>query len=556
MLKAPRLFWYLLSGFFAINLLQSGLTELFNDEAYYWYYAQHPSWGYFDHPPMVAWLVSLGSLFTTSEFGIRLGSVLLSTTSVVLFWNLIDSPRKHLYVKEFFLVLWSMPLWNAFGFLALPDSPLLFSALLFLWFYKLFLKSPDRYWFPMGISLALMMYSKYHGILIPLLVIGSNWKLVTQRYAWAAVATGILLFLPHIWWLDAHEWIPVEFHLFERPNGIYRFNDYTLGYLVNLIALFGLLTPWVYLEAINTDRKDPFRRALQWVFWGIIIFFFLSSFNRRVQAQWAIAICLPGALFLINRFLLKGYRRSWITRMLWVQFVLLLYARIALAVPALSPIVFETHYNREWINELGRQAGNRPVVFENSYMRAAKFHFYSGRPSLSINNLFYRKSEYSFDPIEDRLRGSKVHYVSPYLNDADYRILYKRKDSISVRIIDSLVTYRRLQIAIDRDQKSGPGDTLRARLINPYPEDIALESLRLFTGYCNRAKQMRGTRPNGSLSAIAGVAYLKSGDSLDFEIAIAPPAGIERPSYIRLGISEFGLPPGLNSNLFKLTDEP
>jgi hypothetical protein len=449
-----------------------------------------------------------------------------------------------------------MPLWNAFGFLALPDSPLLFSALLFLWLYKQFLKEPGRYWFPLGISLALMMYSKYHGILIPLLVIGSNWRLITQRYAWMAVVTGIILFLPHLLWLNAHQWIPVKFHLFERPNGIYKFSDYTLGYLLNLIALFGLLFPWVYLESIKTNRKDAFERALQWIFWGIIAFFLLSSFNRRVQAQWAIAICLPGALFLFRRFLDIGYRKYWISRLLWVQFALLLYARFALAVPELSPMVFETHYNRKWVNELSSHAGNRAVVFENSYMRAAKFHFYSGRPSLSINNLFYRKSEYSFDPVEDRFRGRTVHYVSPYLKDADYRILYKKKDSLAVRIIDSLVTYRKLQIDIDRKQELYLGDTLRARLVNTYPEKIDLESMRLFTGYCNRAKQMRGTRPNGSLPAIVGSRYLSPGDSLDFELRIGPPAGIEKPSYIRLGISEDGLPPGLNSNIFKLSDEP
>ncbi len=556
MLKAPRLFWYLLSGFFAINLLQSGLTELFNDEAYYWYYAQHLSWGYFDHPPMVAWLVALGDLITTSEFGLRLGSALLSAMSVVLFWDLIDSPRKNLYVKEFFLVLWSMPLWNAFGFLALPDSPLLFSALLFLWIYKLFLQDPGRYWFPLGVSLALMMYSKYHGILIPLLVIGSNWRLIAQRHAWMAVATGILLFLPHLLWLNTNHWIPVKFHLFERPNGIYKFSDYTLGYLLNLIALFGLLAPWVFLESLKRDRKDSFQRALRWVFWGIIAFFFLSSFNRRVQAQWAIAICLPGALFLFRHFLEIGYRKSWISRLLWVQFVLLIYARMALAVPDLSPIVFETHYNREWVNELTARAGNTPVVFENSYMRAAKFHFYSGRPSLSINNLFYRKSEYSFDPIEDSLRGREVHYVSPYLNEADYRILYKRKDSLAIRIIDSLITYRKLQIDIDQKQRLQLGDTLKALLINTYPERIDLQSMRLFTGYCNRAKQMRGTRPNGSLSALVGSRYLNPGDSLNMVVPLGPPAGIEKPSYIRLGISEDNLPPGLNSHIFKLSDEP
>ena len=35
---------------------------VFSQEAYYWTYAQHPDLSYFDHPPMVAWLIWLGTL--------------------------------------------------------------------------------------------------------------------------------------------------------------------------------------------------------------------------------------------------------------------------------------------------------------------------------------------------------------------------------------------------------------------------------------------------------------------------------------------------------------
>ncbi|MCI0655426.1 MAG: hypothetical protein L0Y39_13290 [Methylococcaceae bacterium] len=35
------------------------------EEAYYWMYSQHPGRCYFDHPPMIAWLIDL-LRFTTS----------------------------------------------------------------------------------------------------------------------------------------------------------------------------------------------------------------------------------------------------------------------------------------------------------------------------------------------------------------------------------------------------------------------------------------------------------------------------------------------------------
>ena len=56
---------------------------VFSQEAYYWTYAQHPDLAYFDHPPIVAWLIWIGThVFGDGSIGIRLGSWLcgLGTT--------------------------------------------------------------------------------------------------------------------------------------------------------------------------------------------------------------------------------------------------------------------------------------------------------------------------------------------------------------------------------------------------------------------------------------------------------------------------------------------
>src|ERR1700734_373862 len=34
-------------------------TDLYPDEAQYWYWAQTPDWGYFSKPPLVAWIIAL-----------------------------------------------------------------------------------------------------------------------------------------------------------------------------------------------------------------------------------------------------------------------------------------------------------------------------------------------------------------------------------------------------------------------------------------------------------------------------------------------------------------
>src|SRR5690554_2716678 len=60
--KTRQIFILLIFAWFLINIIQSLFTEIGNDEAYYWVYSQYPDWGYFDHPPMIALVIKIGTL--------------------------------------------------------------------------------------------------------------------------------------------------------------------------------------------------------------------------------------------------------------------------------------------------------------------------------------------------------------------------------------------------------------------------------------------------------------------------------------------------------------
>src|SRR3954470_13405093 len=58
-----------------------------NDEAYHYLFTVHRDWSYYDHPPMVAVVESLGGALTgggASELGLRLGFVALFAGSTWL----------------------------------------------------------------------------------------------------------------------------------------------------------------------------------------------------------------------------------------------------------------------------------------------------------------------------------------------------------------------------------------------------------------------------------------------------------------------------------------
>ena len=64
-------------------------------------------------------------------------------------------------------------------------------------------------------------------------------------------------------------------------------------------------------------------------------------------------------------------------------------------------------------NAIRDKAAGRPVVFINSYQRASQYWFYTGDSSFSLNNIYYRRSNYNFWPLEAQLQGREVLAVSP-----------------------------------------------------------------------------------------------------------------------------------------------
>jgi 4-amino-4-deoxy-L-arabinose transferase-like glycosyltransferase len=56
-----------------VRLVAAAYTPLTFDEAYYWMWSKHLAGGYYDHPPMVAVVIRLGTLIAgDTELGVRL----------------------------------------------------------------------------------------------------------------------------------------------------------------------------------------------------------------------------------------------------------------------------------------------------------------------------------------------------------------------------------------------------------------------------------------------------------------------------------------------------
>src|SRR4026208_602231 len=162
-LKHHRLLFY--SSWLLLALAQAASTELIADEAYYWVYSRFPAWGYFDHPPMIAFIIKSGYAIFNNELGVRLICALLSTFTILITESLTEKRNPFL----FYTIVLSIAALQIVGFLAVPDTPLLFFTAVFFYTYRRFIQMIT--WqnaLLLGVAIALLFYTKYHGLLIVL----------------------------------------------------------------------------------------------------------------------------------------------------------------------------------------------------------------------------------------------------------------------------------------------------------------------------------------------------------------------------------------------------
>jgi len=430
-----------------LNLVQSAATGLLDDEAYYWVYSKFPAWGYFDHPPMVAWLIKAGYAIFPNEFGVRVLFAIMSVGSVWLI-------QKLLQVKDYLLyytIMLSLGVLQIGGIIAIPDTPLLFFTVLFFLMYKKLLENPGVIRAILfGITTALLMYSKYHGALVIIFTLASNPKLFLKPYIYIAGVTGLLFFAPHLYWQYMDGFPSFQFHLLERNAPEYKIS-YTLDYIIGQIPLAGpLATPILWWAAFSKKSTDRYQRALKFTMVGIYVFFIFFSFKGRVEANWTIPAFVP-MIVLSHQFLLDKFNaRKWLSWLAVLTIVLVFCIRLYSMIdffPGTKVKGDEYLYNAEWAAAIKQKAAGRPVFFTDSYQRAAKYWFYSGEPTFSLNTVDYRRNNYNFWPLEESFMNKRAYAIYQGKKQDYYH------DSISTakgiflgREIESYFSFSRIRI--------------------------------------------------------------------------------------------------------------
>ncbi len=414
--KSKNLLFIFLGFFLLLNLFQAYQTGLHADEAYYWIYSKFLNWGYFDHPPMVALFIKAGDSIFHHPLSLRLTTVLSNSLAIYILWLIVK--KYGVYIKLFIILVSAILIFHVYTFVTTPDVPLFFFTILFLYVYQIYLKENKVKWaLALGVICAGLMLSKYHGILLIFFVLLSNFNLFTRKSFYLTIFIGVVLCLPHLYWQYQNGYPSLYYHLIDRSATPYQFN-YTYQYFLDQLLMMGPLVGWIYFYYgfKLKSNEDKFLRALKFVTYGVLIFFFFSTFKGRVQAQWPLIEFI--ALFILA-YTYAVQNISHFKKFKWLfglNILLILMARFIIMgfIPALNQISFVDSFQNydNWAKKIKSIAKDKPVLFLDGFQKPSYYNYYNNSlKGLAYNSINYRQTQYDLWPLEDSIQRHKVLLV-------------------------------------------------------------------------------------------------------------------------------------------------
>lgn len=322
-------FFLLLAGITLLRLFYIREIELAPDEAYYWTWSKQLQWGYYDHPPLVAFLIwFFTKLAGDGEWGVRLGWVIMATILTYIIYRLGKDMFKSTAVGFYSALFLNIILLTATGaIIATPDGP---QGFFWVWAIYLLWHAVDKgqkwLWYGVGAALGLGLLAKYTMILlIPcafffLLSYPQGRKLLKNKEPYLALLIGILIFAPVILWNYRHDWVSFRMQLshgleIKESAGWKTFGDFWGGQAGVVSPLLFLLLIWAMGQSfLKGFAGQPKFLLLFWTSAPVLSFFAYTSWRSKVEANWPALAYLAAIIALAGIIEEKWPRWQRVTR--------------------------------------------------------------------------------------------------------------------------------------------------------------------------------------------------------------------------------------------------
>ncbi len=407
-------------------------VDLSEDEAYYWLWSRHLAGGYYDHPPMVAYWIRLGTeLIGPSPLGVRLLG-LIATTAIS--WLLFETSRALFQSRA---IAWQSVLWlnagllvNAAAIISTPDTPLAFFWVLTLFaLAKLIETDSGKWWLLAGAAVGGAMLSKYTAaFLAPALLLwmssspqGRKWFVRPEPYLAGCLA--LAMFAPVVLWNYDHGWISFAKQAAHSVKDVPSNGFASMGEFLGGQA--GLATPLIFgfclFGGTIAVRRGFLEGDCRWQLLAatsvpIFIFFLLHAFNQKIQPNWP-GFLYPSAVIAtvaaIHELRQSGKLAAWAHRTytaaapVGLVVTAAVFAHLAFGIIPVAPAGDPTSRTQGWADladQIEKMRAERGAGFiaTNNYGLTALVAHRTGNPEqvLQINE----RVRYAFAPPVDGMR--------------------------------------------------------------------------------------------------------------------------------------------------------
>jgi len=320
---------------FVIRLFFAANLQLGNDEVYYWLYAKYPALSYFDHPPILGWLLSIFTfnLNLDSELTLRSMSLVFGAINTFFVYKTAEILKDKkagliaaaLYNSSIYLFVIS-------GIFILPDSPMLLFWTLSLYFSVKLLftnSSFNKNIIIIGILIGLAALAKLHAILIwfgfLLYFVRYKKEYFKKPSLYLSGFISLLILLPFFIWNFQNDFATIRFQgnrmsFFESGINFNYFLSEVLGEILynNPINVAIIIFSVIIALKSKFENKQKIRFLLFSSIPIIAIFLFVSLFKRTLP-HWSAPAYLP--LIILTSLVLSDKSKKIIPLSIKISFI-------------------------------------------------------------------------------------------------------------------------------------------------------------------------------------------------------------------------------------------
>ncbi len=470
------LYFYCLILYFIILLLLAPTNLLSFDTFYYWDWSRHLALSYYDGAPFIAYLIKLSTLvFGNTLFALTfVGIASAALTSVFIY----HTARLFLSQEASYVAL---SLWLFSPLVTLDilkqttyDTPLMLCwALTIFCTTKFIISNKIKWLYIAGLSIGLMMLSKYSGVVLILslfifLLLTPYRSLFKTCHLYLIALLIVLMFSPVLLWNAEHEW----------QSFLYQLTTHQLKQQINpffgvLKAIFGHFIPALnfmlippILCFINRNKlsltlfkrapgdhtggktttpleKTSFIVILCWISCiTLLCFYGIAASKAAIREYWLTPYLISSALLGAYCFQNLHYRKS-------IGLLIFLYAITSLAIyinnsPQFALTTPQKLINYYLIQQFNAAYPQHPtIVLSPGWSEARMLFFLKGQPQVYTIDCGFPQNQYGLWSVEVNQKIKNKTLKEALFIDPEDRVACARKYfNQCVRLESPTYTYK------------------------------------------------------------------------------------------------------------------